>query len=147
MYWLKSTSCPLTCDTVFTKALKVVFVTHYAKLRVSHFKCVILFFFFLGQCSVRWVCVPCLCPWHLWGDSLSSLPDSEPGCYSGSFRALCHSSRQVGSWWPPSLPAHPYALCLNVKFQLQTCLFNIYKWETDSFMTSCLGCVTTAPNT
>lgn len=42
------------------------------------------------------------------------------------------------------LPAHLYGLCLNVKFQLQTCLFNIQKWEMDGFMISCLGCITNA---
>lgn len=98
----------------------------------------LLYFPHIGPSRLRWLCVPCLCPWHLWGDGLLSLPSSEPGCYSGSFCALLHSSRAVGQGYntkigepdviyhlpdPHSLP-NPYntpqptftfpGLCLNV---------------------------------
>lgn len=38
-------------------------------------------------------------------------------------------------------------LTFNVKFQLQTCLFNIQQKEMDEFMTSYLGCITNALDT
>lgn len=56
----------------------------------------LLYFSHIGPSRLRWVCVSCLCPWHLWRDGLFSLPSSEPGCYSGSLCALIHSSGPVG---------------------------------------------------